>query len=190
MTKKCSSLLRLLDIGGITEWKSVHDRCSELVVYSCGWLTLSNLNFTKQKLVAESILSYDWEIRNWRSAEINNRVIKRVDHPQLVQCNQHQDSVSDCQSVIPCLYKILSSLHLLYIQPKTKLYNQKPFYEAKCWFSRRHFTSIEYCNKSAKPKISTHWWELLKEVLYKDFPQGACKLPVVKAKSSEKFTFC
>ena len=68
MTKKCSSLLRLLDIGGITEWKSVHDRCSELVVYSCGWLTLSNLNFTKQKfnlnftkqkLVAESILSYD-----------------------------------------------------------------------------------------------------------------------------------
>ena len=59
MTKKCSSLLRLLDIGGITEWKSVHDRCSELVVYSCGWLTLSNLNFTKQKLIAESILSYD-----------------------------------------------------------------------------------------------------------------------------------
>ena len=51
--------VRLLDIGGITEWKSVHDRCSELVVYSCGWLTLSNLNFTKQKLVAESILSYD-----------------------------------------------------------------------------------------------------------------------------------
>ena len=54
-----SSSIRLLDIGGITEWKSVHDRCSELVVYSCGWLTLSNLNFTKQKLVAESILSYD-----------------------------------------------------------------------------------------------------------------------------------
>ena len=103
--------LRLLDIGGITEWKSVHDRCSELVVYSCGWLTLSNLNFTKQKLVAESILSYDWEMRNWRSAEINNRVIKRVDHPQLVQCNQHQDSVLDCQSVIPCLYKILTFSH-------------------------------------------------------------------------------
>ena len=103
-----SFLVRLLDIGGITEWKSVHDRCSELVVYSCGWLTLSNLNFTKQKLVAESILSYDWEMRNWRSAEINNRVIKRVDHPQLVQCNQHQDSVLDCQSVIPCLYKILT----------------------------------------------------------------------------------
>ena len=71
MTKKCSSLLRLLDIGGITEWKSVHDRCSEFVVHSCRWLTLFNLNFAKQKLVAESILSYDCEMRNGRSAEIN-----------------------------------------------------------------------------------------------------------------------
>ena len=119
--------LRLLDIGGITEWKSVHDRCSELVVYSCGWLTLSNLNFTKQKLIAESILSYDWEIRNWRSAEINNRVIKRVDHPQLVQCNQHQDSVLDCQSVIPCLYKILTQ------SVKTGLNKKGLFHSNQFW---------------------------------------------------------
>ena len=28
------------------------------------------------------------------------------------------------------------------------------------------------------------------EVLSKNFPQGACKMPRVKAKSSEKLTFC
>ena len=46
-------------IGGTTDGKSVHDTCSQLDGYSCGWLTLFYLNFAKQKLVAESILIYD-----------------------------------------------------------------------------------------------------------------------------------
>ena len=42
------------------------------------------------------------------------------------------------------------------LQLKTKLYNQNPFYEAKCWFSRGHFISLEHCNTSANPKIFNH----------------------------------
>ena len=41
-------------------------------------------------------------------------------------------------------------------KPKTKLCNQKPFYEAKCLFSRGHFTSLEYCHTSAHPKTFAH----------------------------------
>ena len=60
---------------------------------------------------------------------------------------------------------------LQYIQPKTKLYNQEPLYEAKCWFSRGYFRSLEYYHTSADPKIFNHYWELSYEVLCKDFPQ-------------------
>ena len=41
--------------------------------------------------------------------ETTNRVIKRVDHPQLAHSKQSQNSVGESQSVIPCLYKILTS---------------------------------------------------------------------------------
>ena len=41
--------------------------------------------------------------------ETTNRVIKRVDHPQLAHSKQSQNSVGESQSVIPCLYKILNS---------------------------------------------------------------------------------
>ena len=44
-------------------------------------------------------------------------------------------------------------------------YGQKPYYEAKCWFSRGHFTTLEYCQTSAYPKTFTKWWELSNEVL-------------------------
>ena len=59
--------------------------------------------------------------------ETTNRVIKRVDHPQLAHSKQSQNSVGESQSVIPCLYKILN-LHLYqakWVQFKRVLYNLK-----------------------------------------------------------------
>ena len=50
-------------------------------------------------------------------------------------------------------------------------------YEAKCWFSRGHFTTLEYCHTFAHPIVFDRYWELSNEVLYKDFPQGASELP-------------
>ena len=39
-----------------------------------------------------------------------------------------------------------------------------PIYEAECWFSRGHFTSLEYCHTSAYPNIFDHIWDLSNEV--------------------------
>ena len=65
-----------------------------------------------------------------------------------------------------------------------------PIYEAKFWFSRGYFTTLEYYHTSADPKIFDHKYEIPNEILCKDFPQGVSKskLPGVKAKSSETLT--
>ena len=51
--------------------------------------------------------------------------MKRVDNPQLMQCNQHHNSVSDCQSIIPCLYKILNHQTILNIEPVIRMSSVK-----------------------------------------------------------------
>ena len=53
-----------------------------------------------------------------------------------------------------CRAVILEQIHyivccLLYIQWRT---SDSAFYEVKCWFSRGHFKSLEYCHTFAHPK--------------------------------------
>ena len=45
---------------------------------------------------------------------------------------------------------------LTYIQLWDFYYGQKPYYEAKCWFSRGHITSLEYCQTFVFPITFTH----------------------------------
>ena len=44
----------------------------------------------------------------------------------------------------------------LCIQLESNQTGQKRFYEAKCWFSREHITTLEYCHTSAQPIIFKH----------------------------------
>ena len=45
---------------------------------------------------------------------------------------------------------------IVYVQIPAFKKAEKRFYEAKYWFSRGHFTSLEYCHTSAHPKSFDH----------------------------------
>ena len=74
--------------------------------------------------------------------ETTNRVIKRVDHPQLAHSKQSQNSVGESQSVIPCLYKILNKIIFILHSISLKILSPS------CWnskFTQSWKTAVSKC---------------------------------------------